>query len=57
MLITERGRSAAVLLDLETYDDLQRRIELLEGLVRGERAFAEGRVVTSAKSRSPRRAR
>ena len=46
VLITERGRSAAVLLDVESYDALLRRLEILEGIARGERAFAEGRVVS-----------
>lgn len=45
VLITERGRSAAVLLDVDTYQAMLRRIEVLEGIARGERAFAEGRVV------------
>jgi prevent-host-death family protein len=53
VLITERGRSAAVLLDVDTYDSLRRRLALLEGIARGERAFAEGRTVshTDAKKR------
>ena len=46
VLITEHGRSAAVLLDVESYDALLRRLEILEGIARGERAFAEGRVVS-----------
>ena len=46
VLITEHGRSAAVLLDVESYQDLLRRLEILEGIARGERAFSEGRVVT-----------
>jgi len=53
ILITQHGRSAAVLLDVETYDSLNRRLALLEGIARGERAFAEGRTVphTEAKRR------
>ena len=51
VLITEHGRSAAVLLDVESYDELLRRLEILEGLARGERAFAEGRVVSHAQAR------
>jgi prevent-host-death family protein len=46
IVITEHGRSAAVLLDVETFDELQNRLELLEGITRGERALAEGRVVS-----------
>lgn len=48
VLITERGRSAAILLDVQTYDGMLRRIEVLEGIARGERAISEGRVVSHA---------
>jgi prevent-host-death family protein len=48
VLITERGQSAAVLLDVETYEEMQSRLELLEGVARGERAYSEGRVSTHA---------
>ncbi len=48
VLITERGRSAAVLLDVATYEQLLTRTELLEGIARGERAIHEGRVVSHA---------
>ena len=51
VLITERGRSAAVLLDVETYDGLLRRLAVLEGIARGERADSEGRVVSHAEAR------
>ena len=46
VVITEHGRSAAVLLDVETFDRLNDRLALLEGIARGERAFAEGRVAS-----------
>ena len=46
ILITEHGRAAAVLLDVESYQTLLRQLELLEGIARGERAFADGRVVS-----------
>lgn len=46
ILITEHGRAAAVLMDVESYQSLMRRLEILEGIARGERAFAEGRVVS-----------
>lgn len=44
VLITERGREAAVLLDVGTYRGMLKRLEVLEALAEGERAFAEGRV-------------
>jgi prevent-host-death family protein len=53
VLITEHGRSTAVLLDIESYRELLDRMALLEGIARGERAIVEGRVVshTAAKQR------
>lgn len=51
VVITQHGRSAAVLLDVETYDELKRRLALLEGIARGERAFAEGRTVSHARAK------
>ena len=51
VLITERGRSAAVLLDVESYQTMIRRLELLEGIARGERAYAEGRTVSHAEAK------
>ena len=43
VLITEHGREAAVLLDVGTYRGMLQRLELLEALADGERAFLEGR--------------
>ena len=48
ILLTDRGEPAAVLLDLETYEELHRRLELLDGVLRGEAAHAEGAVLTHA---------
>ena len=36
----------AVLLDVETWENINRRLSLLEGIARGERAFSEGRTVS-----------
>jgi len=44
ILITERGREAAVMLDMGTYRGMLKRLEVLEALAGGERAFQEGRV-------------
>jgi prevent-host-death family protein len=51
ILITMHGRSAAVLLDVDAYDEINRRMAILEGIVRGERAIAEGRVVTQRQAK------
>jgi prevent-host-death family protein len=42
VLITERGREAAVLLDVATYRGILKRLELLEAIAEGERAVQEG---------------
>ena len=51
LLITEHGRPAAYLVDVQTYDDQQNRMAVLEGIARGERAFQEGRTVSHAQAR------
>jgi prevent-host-death family protein len=51
VLITQHGRPAAYLVDVETYEDTQRRIAVLEGIARGERAIEEGRVVSHAEAK------
>jgi prevent-host-death family protein len=51
VLITQHGRPAAYLVDVETYEDTQRRLAILEGIARGERAIDEGRVVSHAEAK------
>lgn len=51
VLITEHGRPAAYLLDVQSYNDQQTRIQILEGIARGERAIQEDRTVTHAQAR------
>ncbi len=46
ILITQHGRPAAYLLDVETYEGLNKKLTLLEVISRGERALEEGRGVT-----------
>ncbi|WIX32219.1 type II toxin-antitoxin system Phd/YefM family antitoxin [Salinicola sp. JS01] len=43
VMITEHGRPSAYLVDIDDYEFMQRRLALLEGLSRGERALQEGR--------------
>ena len=45
ILITQRGVPSAYLVDVETFETLQRRMTLLEGIARGENAVEEGRTV------------
>jgi prevent-host-death family protein len=51
VLITQHGKPAAYLIDVETFDALNRRLRILEGIARGERAVDEGRVVTHAEAK------
>ena len=51
ILITQHGLPAAYLVDVDAYDKLQKRIRLLEGIARGEKAIEEDRVLTHAKAK------
>ena len=51
ILITQHGLPSAYLVDVETYQLMQQRMGVLEGIARGEQAIAEGRVATQAQSR------
>lgn len=46
IMITQHGLPAAYLVDIETFELQERRIAILEGIARGEKALAEGRVMT-----------
>lgn len=46
VLITQHGTPAAYLVDVNTFAAMHRKLELLEGIARGEKAFQEGRVVS-----------
>ena len=46
ILITQRGMPSGYLLDVETYQLMQQRMTILEGIVRGEQALAEGHTAT-----------
>ena len=56
VLITQHGKPAAYLVDIDTFSSMLKRIELLEGIARGEKAILEGRTVslTNAKKRMAR---
>ena len=51
VLITQHGRPAAYLVDVETYERLNQRLAILEGIARGERAVEQGRVVSHAEAK------
>ena len=51
VLITEHGKPSAYLVDVEDYEMMQSRMNLLEGLARGEAAFSDGRVISHAQAK------
>jgi prevent-host-death family protein len=52
ILITQHGLPSAYLLDVETYELMEQRMAVLEGIARGEQALAEGRVVSHAQAKN-----
>lgn len=46
ILITEHGRPSAYLVDVESYDHMHERMDLLERIARGEQAIRDGRIVS-----------
>ncbi len=51
VLITEHGQPSAYLVDVEDYNMMQNRMEILDGLARGESAILENRIYTQAEAR------
>ncbi len=51
VMITERGKPAAYLIDVESFEARERRMRLLEGLARGEKAFSEGRILSHSEAK------
>ena len=51
VLITQHGQPAAYLMAVDAYEAMSRRLAVMEGIARGERAVDEGRVVTHAQAK------
>jgi PHD/YefM family antitoxin component YafN of YafNO toxin-antitoxin module len=51
VLITAHGRPAAYLVDVEDYELTQQRLNILEGIARGESAIAENRVFSQQQAK------
>ncbi|MCC7463243.1 MAG: type II toxin-antitoxin system Phd/YefM family antitoxin [Gammaproteobacteria bacterium] len=51
ILITQHGLPSAYLVDVESYELLQRRMKLLEGIARGEKAIEEARTLSHVQAR------
>lgn len=56
LLITQHGKPAAYLVDVDSYEAMEARLHRLEGIAKGEKAIFEGRVVSQddAKTRLSR---
>lgn len=51
VLITEHGLPSAYLVDVNDYDQMINRMNILEGIARGEKAILEGRVLSHAQAK------
>ena len=51
VMITEHGKPAAYLIDVESFEAIEKRMRLLEGLARGEKAFSEGRILSNLEAK------
>jgi prevent-host-death family protein len=51
ILITQHGKPAAYLVDVASYDELNRRLSVVEGIALGEQAVREGRVHTQVEAK------
>jgi prevent-host-death family protein len=47
VLITEHGQPSAYLVDVDDFEMMQKRMAILEGLARGEKAIKEGQVLSN----------
>ena len=52
ILITQHGLPSAYLVDVESYQEQQERMSILEGIARGEMAIADGRVVSHGEAKA-----
>lgn len=51
VLITEHGQPSAYLVDVQDYEFMQRRIQILEGIAKGEKALIESRTYTNKQAK------
>ena len=51
VLITEHGKPSAYLVDVSDYETMAKRMEILEGIARGQKDLLEGRVKTQAEAK------
>lgn len=51
VLITEHGKPSAYLIDAGDYEMLQARVQILEGIARGERAVLENNILSNIEAK------
>ena len=51
IMITQHGLPAAFLVDVESYQEMESRMGLLEGIAKGEKSIQEGRVLTNEEAK------
>jgi PHD/YefM family antitoxin component YafN of YafNO toxin-antitoxin module len=51
VLITEHGKPSAYLVDVESFESMQNKLHVLEGIVRGERAVVESRTYSEEEAK------
>lgn len=51
ILITEHGKPSAYLVDVDHFEAIQKKLKLLEGLARGEKAILEDRIVPNEEAK------
>jgi len=52
LLITQHGKGVAILADVEEFENLQRRLDLLEGIYKAEMQINEGRGISHEEAKS-----
>ncbi len=52
VLIIEHGKPSAYLVDVEDFEQLQSRMQILEGIARGEAAVLEGRAMSHKEAKN-----
>lgn len=52
MILTQRGRGVAVLVDVQEYEKMQERLELLEEVYKAEEQIASGEGISHEDARS-----
>ncbi|MEO6992481.1 MAG: hypothetical protein ABI273_02520 [Lacunisphaera sp.] len=50
LVVNENG-TTAYLIEAKTYEDMQKRLRLLESLARGEKAIVEGKVLSHSRAK------